>query len=457
MDYGIISVIPVVVMVVGSLITKRMIEMSIISSVLAGILLFKKDFFVGYLGTQFYETLGGDTYSAIFFILLGFGAIIEIASKSGALNGFAKVLGKYANSRKKSLLITYLLQWILFADDYLMTLGSCYSMRTITDENKVPREHLSLMGTIAANNVTSFVPMSSFAVFAIATMAAYKYTLVDYIRTMPYMIGCIVAEVILLLLCVGLFPKMGPLKSAYKRVDEGGSTLYIPDEVDQAIDEKLEEIEEDDSGVGAHYFFIPLVVLIVAAVTAVLMDLDATVEIGMFLALITQFIMLVGKKHMTAAEFFEHMLDGFKGMAMIAFVIFMVCTMADMCTKMGIADFLIGVVVGNVPTWILPAMFMLAVWVVCLTTDGWATIALAVPIMIPMAQAAGIPIELAYGAIISGYGLGVPSCLFCDSLFMASACTGVPNDRELKVNMPYTLTMLIISVVAFCIVTMVVV
>ena len=138
MDYGIISVIPVVVMVVGSLITKRMIEMSIISSVLAGILLFKKDFFVGYLGTQFYETLGGDTYSAIFFILLGFGAIIEIASKSGALNGFAKVLGKYANSRKKSLLITYLLQWILFADDYLMTLGSCYSMRTITDENKVP-------------------------------------------------------------------------------------------------------------------------------------------------------------------------------------------------------------------------------------------------------------------------------------------------------------------------------
>ena len=76
MEFGIISVIPVVVMVVGSLITKRLIEMSIISSVLAGILLFQGNFLTEYTD-QFYTTLAGETYSSIFFILMGFGAIIE--------------------------------------------------------------------------------------------------------------------------------------------------------------------------------------------------------------------------------------------------------------------------------------------------------------------------------------------------------------------------------------------
>ena len=49
----------------------------------------------------------------------------------------------------------------------------------------------------------------------------------------------------------------------------------------------------------------------------------------------------------------------------------------------------------------------------------------------------GILLTLAYGAIISGSSAGVASCLFSDSMFMASACTGIPNDRELKVNVPY--------------------
>ena len=174
-------------MVIGSLVTKRMVEMSVISSVLAGILLFKADFLTGYID-QFYETFAGETYSAIFFILMGFGAIIELANATGALKGFARALGRFANSRKRSLVVTYILQWILFADDYLMTLGSCYSMRTLTDEQRVPREHLALMGTIAANNVTSFVPMSSFGVFAIATATEFGFDLPMYVKTMPFMI-----------------------------------------------------------------------------------------------------------------------------------------------------------------------------------------------------------------------------------------------------------------------------
>ena len=449
MDYGIISVIPVLVMVIGSLITKRMIEMSIISSLLAGILLFRADFLTGYVD-QFYETFAGETYSAIFFILMGFGAIIELANATGALKGFAKALGKFANTRRRSLVVTYILQWILFADDYLMTLGSCYSMRPITDEQRVPREHLALMGTIAANNVTSFVPMSSFGVFAIATAKAYGFDLGLYVKTMPFMFGCIVAMIILLLLALGLFPKIGVLKSSYARVDGGGSTQWIPEDTQKAIDDKLEELEDDDNTLGAIYFFLPLIILIIVAVTV-------SIEMSMIVALICQFIMYVGKKHMTAAEFFEHMLEGFKDMAQIGFVIFMVCTMADMSTAMGIDEFLIGAVVGNVPSWLLPAMFCLAVFIVCLTTDGWATIALAVPIMLPMAEAAGIPLTFAYGAIISGYGLGVPTCLFSDSMFLASACTGIPNDRELKVNVPYTVIMLAITIVLYLVVAKVIV
>ena len=447
MEFGIISVIPVVVMVVGSLITKRLIEMSIISSVLAGILLFQGEFLTAYTD-QFYTTLAGETYSAIFFILMGFGAIIELARSTGALNGFALALGKFANSRRKSLFITYILGWILFADDYLLTLGSCYTMRNITDKHGVPREHLALMGILSANNVCVIVPVTSWAVFNIATAKKFGYDVGMYIETIPYLFYPIIAMIILLLLALEMFPKLGTLKASYKRVEEGGP-LWEKSELEKAVDEELEELENDEEVMGPLYFFLPLIILIVVTVSV-------SIELGMLAALTCQFIMYVFIKRIKAAKFFETMFAGFKDMTQIAFVILMVCTMSEMSIKMGVDKYLINLIVGNVPAWILPAMFFIAVLIVTMTSDGWASIALAVPIMLPMAIAAGVPLTLAYGAIISGSSAGVASCLFSDSMFMASACTGIPNDRELKVNAPYVGISVVIALILFLVVSKIV-
>ncbi|MCI8485467.1 MAG: hypothetical protein HFH41_14185, partial [Lachnospiraceae bacterium] len=118
MEYGIISCIPIAVLIIGVLITKRMPEMIILSSVIGAALVFKGDIFNGYVG-WLYGALSNESYQFLLMLLLGFGGIIKLFEKSGALLGFSDILSKFAGSRKKSMVATWIMGIIMFVDDYL--------------------------------------------------------------------------------------------------------------------------------------------------------------------------------------------------------------------------------------------------------------------------------------------------------------------------------------------------
>ena len=109
-----------------------------------------------------------------------------------------------------------------------------------------------------------------------------------------------------MLLALEIFSKLSTLKASYKRVEEGGP-LWEKSELEQAVDEELEELENDDEVMGPLYFFLPLIILIVVTVSI-------SIELGMLVALICQFIMYVLIKRIKAAKFFETMFAGFKDM-----------------------------------------------------------------------------------------------------------------------------------------------
>ena len=84
---ALISCIPIAFLIIGLLITKRMAEMMIASSLLGAILVFKAGFFTGWIG-KMYVVLGDPSFDFLLFILLGFGAMIKLFEKSGAFGGF---------------------------------------------------------------------------------------------------------------------------------------------------------------------------------------------------------------------------------------------------------------------------------------------------------------------------------------------------------------------------------
>ena len=109
--YGLISLLPVLVVIVAAIITKRALESLLLGTFVAAIILAKG----GWWGTWFDYTLTEIGDSASYIIMFGmFGAMIRILDESGSAMGFADIGAKVANSRNKTQIFTWILGIVIF-------------------------------------------------------------------------------------------------------------------------------------------------------------------------------------------------------------------------------------------------------------------------------------------------------------------------------------------------------
>ena len=438
MDYGFLSLVPILVLIIGVVMTKKMLEMLFISSTLAAIIMYNTGFFKGYV-EMMYSTLQNSTYELILFILFGVGAMIELFQASGAMGGFAKAVSKHVDSSKKAVLATWAMGIILFFDDYMNTVSVTFSMRNVTDKNMVPREHLAYTAGAMGASLCVLVPFTSWAAFAMATGSKYGVTFSSYLQSIPFMFLPVLTVVCALLVALGVVPKVGNVKKGYERVKSGGS-VYFPGDKNAGHETEIDEVE----ALHPINFFLPLLVLV-----TVMVVMGNQMEYGIIAALLVQFVLYVFRKIMTIKEFLEHMLDGFRKFVELAFTIFLAYMTAETCLEMGMADFIISHVVKAVPAWTLPAMIFVVVGLIGATADSWVVTVLTVPIFIPMATEAGIGVVIPMAAIMSGVVLANKVCLFADEVFMIAAGTGVDNASQLKTSAPYILSCSVIATLLY--------
>ena len=78
------------------------------------------------------------------------------------------------------------------------------------------------------------------AMYAALSNSSYQFVLCiigfgDYLRAIPYMIYPLCMMLLCLLLAVGAFPKIGPLKRAYQRVQSGGLAFERDDTMEKLV------------------------------------------------------------------------------------------------------------------------------------------------------------------------------------------------------------------------------
>lgn len=449
MEYGIISCIPIAVLIIGVLITKKMPEMIIFSSIVGAALVFKTDIFNGYVG-WLYGALSNESYQFLLILLLGFGAIIKLFEKSGALQGFANAIGRFANTRKKTMFVTWIMGIIMFVDDYLNVLAVSSSMRTLTDKQRIPREHLAYGANSMGACVCVLIPFTSWAAFAIGCLSEQGLGFTDYVRSLPYMFFPIIAIVVCLLVAVGVIPKVGLIKKAYERVDAGGSVL-CPAESSGSTSSIInmgEETDEDIKPSSPLNFFIPIIALIVVTIVC-----GNSVVHGIIAAIVIQFILYLAQRLMTLSEFMNTMFEGITSMAGLAFIICFAYILGSANDAMGFSTFVINGLSGTIPPALLPALAFIIIGAVAFAAASfWVLIVITVPIFVPLASSMGIDPAIIIAAIMSGVAFGSKFCFYSDAVFMTSAGTGVPNMTQIKAVAPYVLGSAALSAVAFLII-----
>jgi Na+/H+ antiporter NhaC len=448
--YGLISCIPIVVLLVSVLWTRRIFECILVSIAIA---LFIGEGFSGMLWSfidLIYAMLADETYSWILLMLLLFGGLIKLLEESGGTFGFGALAMRYIKSDKSSLFATYILGILIFIDDYLnnLTIGS--AMRGITDQYKVPREMLAITINTTGAPVCVLNPFSTWAVFIFGLMQASEVTgdqtlLVGFTKLIPYIFYAIVAILMVPLMISGVIQKVGPLKKAYKRAEQG---VLFPNDLAESSAEFDEQKERILSRVEPklRYFLIPM--LVVVAVTIVTEDLVP----GVILGILTCFIMYIPSKNMKVTQFFDTFFDGIKDMVFIATFIMMAFIFVEAVNGLGFSDFVIESVKPYMIGGTIPVITFIVVGVMSFAgMDFWAVMILFFPIVVPLSQHFDIDLYLAMGSIVSGAVFGGHACFFSDQMLMSSASVQIRPTDEAICLLPYAVMAAVVTAILYLI------
>ena len=266
MSHGLIAVLIILVVIIGAITTRRCVEFLIGGSLLAALVLYGKDFLVQWC-TILQEVFADNVWIVLVCGL--FGSLIALLQASKGTFGFSKVIAKICTNEKRTLLASFILGVLIFVDDYLNVLSIGVCMKGVYDKRKIPRETLAYMLDATGAPVCVLLPFSTWAVFYASLFEeeesvkalGYATGIQAYIHAIPFCFYPIITLLIVLLFSLGIMPKLGSMKAAYKRVAETGKVYSNASR--KYNHEERKGFEEEGN---IWNFLIPMIALVAIAV-----------------------------------------------------------------------------------------------------------------------------------------------------------------------------------------------
>lgn len=427
MNTQLMAGIPFLLLIVGALATRRIIEPAAISSVAAVAMLAGADFMTVYI-EKMYQVLTDESFQLLVIVGTGFAGMSALLEKSGATLGFRRILEKFCKTRAAALFCTWLLGAVIFIDDYLNALAVSESMKGISDKMRIPREHLAYTVNCMGACVCVLLPVSSWAAFAVSCAAGHGMGMKEYLAAVPLMFYPIYAIIISLLLTAGKLPKLGTLKKAYDRAECGGPLL------ENSV-KMTKDAKEPVRAASPRHFLLPMAALIVG-----MLAFGQNIIAGMLTGLAVMAVMLLLEKRMKLNDILDTFTAGASTIMPLLITMYVTFIMEAAVEEMGFMTYLTGLISRTFPAWSIPLIaFVSVASITFFAASFWSLIVIAFPIFLPMAVRMGVNPSLVIAAIMSGVALGSQACLYSDAIFMVAAGTDVPNDTQFKTALPYVL------------------
>lgn len=448
MDYGMISLLPITLVCVVAICSKRVLEPLLTGGIIGFILVAKGDFLNQWLNAL-YTVLGNPDIQFILIIPVLFGIFTVLLEQSGSASKFVDYAQRYVKSQKSSLIMTWIFGLIIFIDDYLNTMIVGPSMRNLTDKYHVPREALGYVLKGTSSPLAVLTPFSTWAVFLSGLLMANDVVTAEasrsaaYLSVIPYVLYGFVALIFVPLVIFRLVPRIGPMKKAFARAEEKG--LIFP----EGEAPKTAEIVETNVVHKASLwdFLLPIAVLVAVKILA-----GVTMEIAVIYGIATCAVLYLPRKIMQPSAFFDSIVKGLESMATLIIIMILAFIMVEANEALGLTDYIISFAVPLLNKAMFP---LIAFAITCLlgffTGSFWGVAAILMPIIIPIAQSLEVNLFLAAGAVISGIVFASHACFFGDGLLLASVATEVKPMRLALVVLPYALIAAVISAIGYLI------
>ncbi len=438
MEYGALTLVPILLIIVMAVISRKAFESLLAGSIAACIIMYGTGFLPAW--TEHLLTAVTDRDNGWVLLMCGlFGSLIALLRESNGVNGFTRIGEKLCKTERTALLGTFILGIVIFVDDYLnmLTVGTC--MRKICDKRKVPREALAYLLDSTGAPVCMLLPFSTWSAFYIALFMneepvkklGFSSGLQMYLHCIPFIFYAIITVVIVFLFALGKMPKIGAMKKAYIRTEKSGETFGSES---RQLNEKESEIPGKAADGNVLDFLIPVAVLIAVTI------LSGDILTAVIAALIICLLLYVPRKKMTFSDWSRMLIVGFCDMLPVLAILACAFTLARCMDIMGLPVFVIETFTPLLTPQSFPVICFLAVALLTFATGStWGISAIVVPILLPLSAAVGADTILTCAAILSGSTFGSHACFYSDATILAATAAKIDTMEHALSQLPYAL------------------
>jgi Na+/H+ antiporter NhaC len=429
---------------------------------------------------------------AILIFSLVLGGMVGVISRSGGTQGIVQKLTVYARSVRMGQLVTWAMGIIIFFDDYANTLIVGNTMRPLTDKLKISREKLSYFVDSTAAPVANIAIISTWIGYEISlinqsfsNLGITDNAYITFIKTIPYNFYPIYT-IFFAFFIAYLLRDFGSMYRAEKRARQSGAVLRegaIP------LSDLTASDMTPDENIPLRWYnaLIPIGVVILAVILGLVYtgyaalsareitltgkdwlqqislvvgnaDSFAVLMWASFMGSIVAILLAIFQRILNIQQSLEAWVKGIRSMIMAAIILTCAWSIGTICQDLFTADYVIYLTQKFLtPHWLPLITFLTASVISFATGTSWGTMAILMPIAIPLAfkfplgqpgidptHATNLMLSTT-AAVLAGATFGDHCSPISDTTIMSSMASGADHIDHVRTQLPYALAVALIA------------
>ncbi len=477
-----LSLLPPMLVLISAIITRKL-PTSIMIGLISGGLIATKGSFLKTITTitkHLYDQVADLENLYIYTFLLCIGMLIAVINHTGAAKAFAQALRVKIKSAKQAENTSFWISFILGLDDYLNCLTVGHVMQPLTDSFGIARTKLAYLVHTFAGPLVILIPISTWAAFITSQIEQAGISTTNhenvklaidpfyaYLRSIPciyYAIFAIVTALYIMHRSISYGPMRTAELQAKKTSDRTTQTSETPDNAHVSdllipLSTLLATVFFGMLYTGDFYLFggnqnfvsafknNPNAFLVLGIASIITLAISLTISLS--------------KKQLTPKKTIPILWEGFMLMWPAVLLVVLASTLGTMLRlDLQTGKFLASTLLHTIKLAYIPfTLYIVGVITSSLIGTAWGTIALLLPIGIPMAHSLALSssneaslatvIITAIGAILAGATFGDHTSPIAASGIMASTSAGCKPLDHIRTQFPYAIPPLIGAGIAF--------
>jgi len=411
-----------------------------------------------------------DRVSIVLFTMM-MGGLVGIITRNGGMASIVLAIVSKAKTAVSGQVAVWLMGLMIFFDDYSNTLVVGNTARSLTDHLKISREKLAYIVDSTAAPVACIALITTWIGYQIGLIDqtlenipgladAQAYTV--FIQSIPYSFYPILAIVFVLMIsATGL--DFGPMYAAEVRARKG--VVKPPTDESLPALEGEELVPKDNIPLRAFNAFIPIIVLIVALAGSMILlgegetltqILETTqpykaMMYSSFVAVLVAATLTIGQGILSVHETIDAWYGGLRATLFGMIILVLAWALSDVTAALNTASYLVTLLAGSLSVEFIPAIaFVLAAITAFTTGSSWGTMAILMPLVLPLAWAvmvvAGIGdpsgMHIFYSSVacvLAGAVWGDHCSPISDTTVLSSIASGCNHIEHVRTQLPYAL------------------